>query len=1694
MDNAQDFAAQKAAREAAERASMLRDARGMLDQDEAALTAPPAPEAAPTTSTWSPTYGAGEVFRATVGGLRDGAHEIFGAIDEAAVWLNNNVIDLRVGDRSKPMEVGEHRVNLPETAKNTSTGGQIGRHIVQFVGPFIGALKAISATRGLAVSKAARAGEAVVASAATSATALDPDEDRLSNLILDWTDEDPVVGSAVLQYLAAKDGDSRAEGRLKNVLENALLDTAVAGVAALGFRGYKRLMNLKGKEPAKVVEEAATARKTAAQEQAEAVHNRLAESRAAQAKAATEKYAKEQAEAVRARLHALNSYLDFEPDVEPEMMGSLLKDVPALLKDAPEEAAQAAKALDDELAKRAEPTAPDADEIPEVAAIEARTASTEAAEAQAARLIDEVFEATASGPAEREAKERTLSTLNRVRRALASRLAELRAVFTDGADPVAAREGLEPVFRHDSEMEDFWLKVAGEPSLLPRIDLTVAEDAAEKAAREAVEDSAGPALRDSEVNIPRGDPLEVPPPVRAALDESAQSAREAAEATAKRGPNASAPKLSPPAREAIEAALERTGLIAPKAADEALSEAAQAGDAAVAGGAKKAAKGKAAKKAAAQAPQRGLEIDIVGGNPAPTAARAAPSPAAQAATTALQKDLLENALATPEEIRKAVVDGAEAMARGLVDSGAGEGLPAGLKKGDTVFFGGGQSGVVTNVAKNGSLIIKEDASGGIRVLKPDDVDSVQSLGNIYKGQAGQASPILLSRLASGILGGLGGFEASDPEAPLADRLMLAGLTAAAAAAGGGRAAKLLTAAKQTKAVQKAASPTKLEQAAPVEDVAATRLRDPKLQGINTTKIPVGRIKIPMERVDQFIAAAKSGDVQKLAASLDESDFNLANIDTDDEAKEVIDAFSKILEKEIDKVTGGVRHHDQVAKLAHETGAGVKSLEDLYAGVKNLDTRILAHRTLLVASANKVRDLAQYARAGGSLEVLAARKQIMVHSVIQAQMKGVQTEVARALSAMRIRARGADYVMNEVNSVLDALGGAGPSKKLMERLALIESPAAFNRAARKTPVQLSYNIVHELFVNNILWGPATQAVNVAGGILHGVLNPTVRVGAALIGAARRDPNRIPLGEAGHLMVGFVGGIVDSFRINAAARGALKSAAGKAVKGDFRGAKETLQGAGDNFGSTLRAFGTGKPSERPVGASTNEQVLRTPALSSEALNIPPDTALAHGVDTLGALLRVPTERMIGPIDELFWAANYRAELNALAYRQATTEGLAGTEAKKRMAEILENPDDVMAQAAAEAGRAGTFTSRLDGRLRALGHVVTAPGLNLVVPFFRNPTNLIRYNLEHTPVLGALTKAWREDFMAGGIRRDTALAKWGTGAMLTTAGMLLAANGSSTPGFGKRRGAEDISGQLEYSFYIDGKYYQHKRLDPTVAWFFGITADLHMLSQSGISESEMEKLHLSVVSAISQYTLNKAALSTLSDVVAAASDPEKEGYKWEQVYENIASGLIPGSAAFRTAKNEVDPVMREVSGMVEAAKAISPWHSDSLAAKIDVFGEKRVRGEALGPDWGSPIKFSKDSTDPAAAFLGSLDIDLQRPQRTVGRVKGGPSIELTPKQYERLQILAGKEVKLGGLSFKERVAQIAEKYPAAESRPDGYTTRAEQEVRAAHEAYKEAALHKLAKEVPEVAAALQINRRNAFDALRGRATRELPALLDQ
>ncbi len=151
------------------------------------------------------------------------------ALDNAGIGQNKpNFQQVAAGD------VGNGGIPDDQLHAQTISGG-LAEGISQFYTGYAGygrLLKVVGTG-----SKLFNAGKIAVQSALSSATVFDPFDDRLSNLVEEHTS----LGNPITAFMSAKPGDTRAEGMLKNALEDVGLGLAGSGLAKVGGKVFKLL-------------------------------------------------------------------------------------------------------------------------------------------------------------------------------------------------------------------------------------------------------------------------------------------------------------------------------------------------------------------------------------------------------------------------------------------------------------------------------------------------------------------------------------------------------------------------------------------------------------------------------------------------------------------------------------------------------------------------------------------------------------------------------------------------------------------------------------------------------------------------------------------------------------------------------------------------------------------------------------------------------------------------------------------------------------------------------------------------------------------------------------------------------------------------------------------------------------------------------------------------------------------------------------------------------------------------------------------------------------------------------------------------------------------------------------------------------------------------------------------------------------
>ena len=279
-----------------------------------------------------------------------------------------------------------------------------------------------------------------------------------------------------------------------------------------------------------------------------------------------------------------------------------------------------------------------------------------------------------------------------------------------------------------------------------------------------------------------------------------------------------------------------------------------------------------------------------------------------------------------------------------------------------------------------------------------------------------------------------------------------------------------------------------------------KIKDKKLtlkEGQQTaTKVKIKQEKIKLKdqskQADEVLEDIKIDLLDNKIGREILSDFNINKITSEEDIKVLIQKISQKFAKEFDKQKRGVQTNKVTKQLStllnqNENALTSKLLTLQPGSTLNAET-IFASRELLVASLNKLDDLAKKVENGNTSDLIAFRQHFALTSELQKVIKGVQTETARALQQFRIGTREVGRSNPNMDALLERdlileLGDDAATKDLATLYLDSGSPEkklAFNQATGVfANITKFSDAIAESFINVILSNPMTHVRNTAG---------------------------------------------------------------------------------------------------------------------------------------------------------------------------------------------------------------------------------------------------------------------------------------------------------------------------------------------------------------------------------------------------------------------------------------------------------------------------------------------------------------------------------------------------------------------------------------------------------------------------------------
>jgi hypothetical protein len=502
------------------------------------------------------------------------------------------------------------------------------------------------------------------------------------------------------------------------------------------------------------------------------------------------------------------------------------------------------------------------------------------------------------------------------------------------------------------------------------------------------------------------------------------------------------------------------------------------------------------------------------------------------------------------------------------------------------------------------------------------------------------------------------------------------------------------------------------------------------------------------------------------------------------------------------------------------------------------------------------------------------------------------------------------------------------------------------------------------------------------------------------------------------------------LHAAGRVAPPMALNEISDGTFAGMMSSI---GEALVYAGKSFVSGMPESRDIMGASQTKVPR--AISGERVqdvmalaNVQIPNAVYHGINVLGMTLGSGPRAMLAG-DEFMKTVAFRGELQRLAIAEGNKQGLQGQAMVAFVQKYLQSPPAEDIDAARKYAHYVTFTSPMEGTLASISKVGKSTLMLPFTPFFDTLANIFKYDLEWTP-LAPFVKKVREDLKTPGPRQDQALAKIGIGsAVMAFAGWLYMNGYISGPGPTDKNMLRDMKEIERYepnSFVVRdeaGKkhYYGFNRFDP-IAFpfaFAGAYGDIALEALNGraVSLETLDELAVAGVIALGEVAQTRNYMQGMQQAleIILSNDP-KNFNKLAKLGQQMSRVLVPSGVA--QINRSLDENVRAVYSVMDVVYSRLPGYSNDLPADVNLKGDPKFKTAALGPDFMSPIPYSKGEPSAVLNSWRENGVSIQSPGRSIfgpppppliGEETAAHGVMLDPKQQQKYEMLAGNHLKV-------------------------------------------------------------------------------------
>ena len=872
-----------------------------------------------------------------------------------------------------------------------------------------------------------------------------------------------------------------------------------------------------------------------------------------------------------------------------------------------------------------------------------------------------------------------------------------------------------------------------------------------------------------------------------------------------------------------------------------------------------------------------------------------------------------------------------------------------------------------------------------------------------------------------------------------------------------------------KAKADGASPSAVEEAMrkAEERHTPTKPKDPEPKDTDAPDAPDKAPEPPKEpeSAGEFLAGVEADD---LTGKPPAERLNIRRVSDQDSGKRVVKGtldemeargdFDDVRSKSFDEQRAEAA--SVAADLADATGdSSLKNLQGVLKDKEDALTEALpaltAVRETLAQAAAEAGQIARKGNRASAQEAIEFGLLVQRVEVLSKTATNMQRAVARQLGLQRlipsvdvnVRLIPDELVKGSTDAgkaaqdqFLRDLGGGDAAEGLARLHAQMEKFAA---AADRNPMRAvglarngGNNKVIGYWMNSILSGPTTHMVNIASGVLTTAFLPMERaLGQLLTGnleAAGRE-----VAKYGYMFEAFNDSLSAAKLTLKQGENVLDSSV--MVRDDLKaGIISTIDENVDDAVSASQKWITGIINTPSRFLAAEDEFFKQLNYRAEVKAGLYDEAVRRGLR--------------GDEAAVFVADSFeKVTKNGQLYNEKNLLQRADVEAKRLNLDPLNTPDqyqrfvkefmaknfDKQFADIAEKGlgqaREATFTTPLTkdrGGVIAVGRsankaVNELPILRFVLPFIRTPANLLDFffkRLAPAEATSMLFRKTRRDLLSSDPQvRAEFVGRMATGTMMVSGAAMLYASGRLTgsgPRDPSRRALLEEAGWQPYSILVGDKYVSYRRLDP-FAGFLAVAADFAEGSSYAEEESddEIRTSFAGLVFAAAQFNKNRSFFQGISNLLSAASEPERFG---PGLAEQYAGSLVPSFLA-QLKPAFGDSEIREVRGFVDAMRNRIPGLAEGLEGRRNIFGENITR--PTGPLAIDPFPYTEVKEDVISEELMKIGMrnGISRPRvRKNGLDLTNYTNSKGQTAYDRWQELHGK-VKLKGKTMRDAMSRL-------------------------------------------------------------------------